>query len=64
MQDHEMSNGMLCNHLACRCEVKENQDYCSDYCREEIYTGMEAVPRICRCGHEACGSRNNPAVST
>jgi hypothetical protein len=59
-----MNERTLCNHAQCRCEIEEDEEYCSDYCREEIHTGMESVPLVCRCGHSPCGTRGNPAVST
>jgi hypothetical protein len=57
---------MECNHLGCACEVVEGQDYCGDYCEKEPQTGMEPElhPFTCRCGHDPCGSINDPATHT
>jgi hypothetical protein len=56
---------MECNHLGCKCEVA-GQDYCGDYCQQEPQTDMEPEfrPHTCRCGHDPCGSINDPATHT
>ena len=55
---------MKCNHLACKCEIGAGQTYCGDYCEKEPQTGMETSPQTCRCGHDPCGSVNDPATHT
>ena len=55
---------MECNHVGCRCEVREGQDYCGDFCQQELSTGMEFPLHTCRCGHEPCGAIGDPATHT
>lgn len=53
-----------CNHAGCQCELGPDEMYCSDYCEKEIHSGMDPQAMTCRCGHEPCGSREDPAVHT
>jgi hypothetical protein len=52
----------VCIHAGCRCEVEPGESYCGDYCRGEPQTGMEAQSMSCRCGHEGCSERGDPAI--
>jgi hypothetical protein len=54
----------LCIHAGCRCEVEPGMHYCGDYCGQERQTGMEPQSMSCRCGHEPCGERSDPATHT
>jgi hypothetical protein len=40
-----------CAHIPCTCEVKPDQKYCGDACRD---AGSEEVEIACECKHEAC----------
>jgi hypothetical protein len=40
-----------CAHLPCMCEVKPDQKYCGDTCRD---AGSEEVEIACECNHEVC----------
>ena len=53
-----------CNHVGCKCEVREGQDYCGDFCQKEPQTGMEFPLHTCRCGHKPCGAIGDPATHT
>jgi metallothionein len=45
-----MSEKKKCAHPACKCQARENSDYCSTYCEGEA----ETADIICTCGHPSC----------
>lgn len=41
-----------CAHTPCVCQVTEDQEFCSDQCREEAARGGDR----CACGHAQCAT--------
>lgn len=39
---------LTCKHSACNCSVSENEEFCSNKCRQT------AEPDVCPCEHEHC----------
>lgn len=44
---------MNCMHGGCLCEVRSEEEFCSDYCRNHA-TEAEHAEHDCGCGHDAC----------
>jgi hypothetical protein len=40
-----------CAHIACLCDVKDEDEYCGDVCRSR---GHDNVEIACQCDHLAC----------
>ena len=45
--------GVNCQHMGCRCQAAEGQEFCGDYCREHAADAAHEEHR-CECGHDAC----------
>ena len=53
-----------CKHTACKCMVREGQDYCSESCRQQAAGRQQqaqgsgqaqaGTTQRCQCGHPAC----------
>jgi hypothetical protein len=41
-----------CAHPSCICQVTQDQEFCSDHCREEAGSGGDR----CSCGHAQCAT--------
>jgi hypothetical protein len=41
-----------CGHEGCKCQVADDQEFCSDHCREHVASGPTGEP--CGCGHAEC----------
>jgi len=39
-----------CKHPACRCKAREDDDYCSEFCKG----AGDMTELTCECGHPAC----------
>ncbi|MGZ8636582.1 MAG: metallothionein [Actinomycetota bacterium] len=45
---------MKCGHEGCTCEVAQDQEFCSDHCREHVGEPAHGT-HGCGCGHPGCG---------
>jgi hypothetical protein len=45
---------MNCGHDGCRCQVADDERFCSDHCREHAGDAAHAGGHACECGHPAC----------
>jgi hypothetical protein len=48
---------MRCGHETCRCEITDDEDFCSDHCRDQAATAggiTDHDSHTCECGHPAC----------
>jgi hypothetical protein len=45
--------GMNCQHMGCRCQAEQGEDFCGDYCREHAGNAVHEE-HTCECGHDAC----------
>lgn len=41
----------VCSHSACNCRIDDDQEFCSDACRE----GEANQETVCTCDHDKCG---------
>jgi len=46
-----MSTKKKCAHPACKCMARENDEYCSQYCKD---AGEDDVEISCECGYAGC----------
>ena len=49
----EWEVGMNCQHMGCRCQAEQGEDFCGDYCREHAGNAVHEE-HTCECGHDAC----------
>ena len=45
-----------CAHPDCTCTVTEEEEYCSDYCMENMRADSTMDEEGCGCGHAECVS--------
>jgi hypothetical protein len=45
-----------CAHPDCTCTVAEGEEYCSDYCMENMRADSTKDEEGCGCGHADCVS--------
>jgi hypothetical protein len=44
---------MNCQHMGCRCQAEQGEEFCGDYCREHAGDAAHEE-HMCECGHDAC----------
>jgi hypothetical protein len=49
----EWEVGMNCQHMGCRCQAEQGEEFCGDYCREHSGDAVHEE-HMCECGHDAC----------
>jgi hypothetical protein len=47
-----MADNDKCAHVGCECRVKDDEDYCSEYCENAEDTGVSEIG--CGCEHAGC----------
>ncbi len=47
-----MKENNKCKHKLCNCVVGDDQDFCSEICKESV--DQDIVELNCDCGHKAC----------
>jgi hypothetical protein len=51
-----------CAHPNCTCTVAEGEEYCSDYCLENMRADSADEDEACGCGHAECTSKEAVAA--
>jgi hypothetical protein len=44
---------MNCQHMGCRCQAEQGEEFCGDYCRQHAGDAVHEE-HVCECGHDAC----------